>query len=96
MKSDPNPIFLAKNLLLSCAFGSPFLPWVVKLPGPKNRPPKAMRDRRGSMDDAFSPFVSMPSVVDLNAGGKRPLLVDQRKPSALKETGKLPKDVCSC
>ena len=58
--------------------------------------PKAMRDRRGSMDDAFSPFVSMPSVVDLNAGGKRPLLVDQRKPSALKETGKLLKDVCSC
>lgn len=31
-------------------------------------PLRGMRDRRGSFDDAFSPMVSMPSVVDLDSG----------------------------
>lgn len=34
----------------------------------------AMRPRRGSFDDAFSPMVSMPSVVDLDAAGAKKCL----------------------
>ena len=48
-----------------CPFSDPGLPSVgsaVLLPL------RGMRDRRGSFDDAFSPMVSMPSVIDLDSG----------------------------
>ena len=52
-----------------------------------------MRDRRGSMDDAFSPFVSMPSVVDLNAGAPV-VTADQRVRLPPKKSLESMEDVC--
>ena len=61
-KCEP-PFFTGQKFLVLLSLLSPSCLW-SKL----HSSTSAMRDRRGSMDDAFSPFVSMPSVVDLNAG----------------------------
>eukprot|EP00435_Cladocopium_sp_Y103_P055316 s1524_g18.t1 len=47
----------------------------------------AMRDRRGSFDDAFSPMVSMPSVVDLDSGTRLEKdLLGSKEPRKHRET----------